>query len=413
MSFTRPKKAIGLDIGVHAVKAVQMSRSSGRLLVEQARQILVDRNMVNNDPVTAQAVAVRECLRTMAPAQSLIVAALAGQTVVVRYPRMANVGQEQLAQAVNREAAHNIPYDLNDVFLDWTILEESTENEQKQLKVLLVAAKHEAIDSRMQVMQNAEIQCGILGVDSLALADAAEACDFLRVGETVAIVNIGLGSASVHFIKDGISNFIREVNWGSREMIQAIAKDRRCSYEEAVSQLENFIQIPVDSQAVPEAEEADLPVADELPEASPVVGGASLLDPLDDEIMHTPAAQKKDLGGYSNPFVQQQAPTRPLSEVLAAPLARMAMEFRRSFDFYEHQLYEQPVNRIILCGGVARMQLISETLHEELGIDDIEVASPENSALFLGAEDDVDDLLQQGSQYMVAIGLAARGMADL
>ncbi len=413
MSFTRPKKAIGLDIGVHAVKAVQMSRSSGRLLVEQARQILVDRNMVNNDPVTAQAVAVRECLRTMAPAQSLIVAALAGQTVVVRYPRMANVGQEQLAQAVNREAAHNIPYDLNDVFLDWTILEESTENEQKQLKVLLVAAKHEAIDSRMQVMQNAEIQCGILGVDSLALADAAEACDFLRVGETVAIVNIGLGSASAHFIKDGISNFIREVNWGSREMIQAIAKDRRCSYEEAVSQLENFIQIPVDSQVVPEAEEADLPVADELPEASPVVGGGSLLDPLDDEIMHTPAAQKKDLGGYSNPFVQQQAPTRPLSEVLAAPLARMAMEFRRSFDFYEHQLYEQPVNRIILCGGVARMQLISETLHEELGIDDIEVASPENSALFLGAEDDVDDLLQQGPQYMVAIGLAARGMADL
>ena len=60
---------------------------------------------------------------------------------------------------------------------------------------------------------------------SLALADAAEGCDFLRIGETVAMVNIGLSSASIHFIKDGVSNFIRDVSWGSRELIQAIAKD--------------------------------------------------------------------------------------------------------------------------------------------------------------------------------------------
>jgi Tfp pilus assembly PilM family ATPase len=91
----------------------------------------------------------------------------------------------------------------------------------------------------------------------------------------------------------------------------------------------------------------------------------------------------------------------------------MATEFRRSFDFYEHQLYEQPVTRIILTGGVATMGLVREALQYELGVDDIESARPDESALLLGDDDAVRDLLEQPAQFMVAIGLAARGMADI
>ena len=430
MGFSRPKKAIGLDIGTHSVKAVLMSRYGGRLRVEAANHIQLDRNMVNNDPVGAQALATREAVRTMPLGQSLVVAALAGQTVVVRYPRLTNTPKDQLENAVSREAAHNIPYDLNDVFLDWAVLEEARGEESRQLnqiKVLLVAAKHEVIDARMQVLDAAEVPCGVLSVDSLALSDAAEACDFLRVGETVALLNIGLTAACVHFVKDGASNFIREVNWGAREMIQAIAKDRRCTYEEAVRQLEEYQYI---ASPIPMAMGADeIPMAQEvsdsmeLPVAAPAkpFGGASLLDPLDDEVFDIPGpsagrrpAELGNAGG--DPFAPAAAATaqlRALADVLAPSLTRMATEFRRSFDFYEHQLYEQPVTRIILTGGVATMGLVREALQYELGVDDIESARPDTSALLLGDDVAVRDLLEQPAQFMVAIGLAARGMADI
>ena len=418
MGFTRPKKAIGLDIGTHSVKAVLMTRYGGRLRVDCANHIHLDRNLVNNDPIGAQALAAREAVRTMPVGQSLVVSALAGQNVVVRYPRLTNVPADQVENAVSREAAHNIPYDLNDVFLDWSVLDETkSEATTQQIKVLLVAAKHEVIDSRMQVLSAAEIAPGILGVDSLALADAAEACDLLRVGETVAIVNIGLTSACVHFVKDGVSNFIREVNWGAREMIQAIAKDRRCSYEDAVRQLEEYHYV---APPLPVAVDTDeIPMAQELPVASPAKGPdtSSLLDPLDDEAFDMPGGgmgSRRPSERGADPFAAPATGgSRDLADVLAPSLTRMATEFRRSFDFYEHQLYEQPVTRIVLTGGVATMGLVREALQYELGVDDIESARPDESALLLGDDNSVRDLLEQPAQFMVAIGLAARGMADI
>lgn len=410
MLFTKPKKAIGLDIGTHSIKAVQLSRSGGRLFVEEVGYALVDRNQVNADPVAAHADAVRECLRQLAVQQSCLVTGLPGQTVVIRYPRLSESAKNSLAEAVEREAGQSIPYDRSEVSLDWTLLDEVEEGDAKQLKVLLVAAKHEIIDSRVQILDVAELQSAILGVDSLALADAAEACDFLRVGETVALVNVGLTSASIHFVKDGISNFIRDVNWGAREMIQAIAKEQHCEYEEAervllgMSSEAESAPPPVEEAPAP-AEAA--PVADVLddPFGGPdALGGDSLLDPLDDELgdaAATPVAAKTPRG------------PRDARDVLAVPLQRMVSEIRRSFDYYEHQLYERPVDRLILSGGVAELPAISNVLIDELGVETVEVANPATSALVLGDDFSVAPLLEHPSQFMVAVGLAARGMADL
>ncbi|MBI2431869.1 MAG: hypothetical protein HYV26_03255, partial [Candidatus Hydrogenedentes bacterium] len=90
--FAKPKKCIGLDIGTYSVKAVQMSRSGGRLYVDEAGFARVDRAQVNEDPVGAHAMAVREALGAMPVLQCLAVAALPGQTAVIRYPRLVNVG---------------------------------------------------------------------------------------------------------------------------------------------------------------------------------------------------------------------------------------------------------------------------------------------------------------------------------
>jgi len=424
LGFTKPKKAIGLDIGTHAVKAVLMSRASGRLRVDQAACALVDRNEMNVDPVRAQVEAVRKALESMPAEQSYVVAALTGSTVVVRYPRLTDVPKEQIRSAIEREAANNMPYDLREVFLDWVVLDEYQEDERSQLKVLLVAAKHEEIENRLQILRNAGVQCGVLSVDSLALADAGEACDFLRVGETVAVINVGLNSSSIHFIKDGVSNFIREVNWGAREIIQAVVKGRRCDFDQAVELLESYEQESIAEADVPEALEAleteigfadddNVPMAGD-PFADLGGGGGSLLDPLDEEMGGmgmSSGASKTYAGGMSSSPMEKKA--QRIEDLVAGPLSRMGVEFRRSFDYYEHQLYEQPVDRIVLAGGLAAFPLVAMTLKDELGFGVVEIANPLESTLILGAENALQDLVKQPAQFVVAVGLAARGMADL
>ncbi|MBI4556917.1 MAG: type IV pilus assembly protein PilM [Candidatus Hydrogenedentes bacterium] len=404
MLFSRPSKSVGIDIGSHSVKAVQMSKSGGRFRIDQVGYSVVDRNQVNVDPVAAQASAVREALRAIPTAQSLLVGALPAQTVVIRYPRLPDMPSNEIDQAVQNEAGQNIPYDLEEVWLDWALLDTVSEGEKKLLKILLVAAKHEQIESRVQIAQSAEIEYSILGVDSLALADAAECCDFLGAEESVALVNLGASSTSIHFTKDGISNFIRDVSWGARDLVQAISKARRCEYAEAEQALINSRD---EESAVPF--NAPSP-AEEKPAPAKTPKGGSLLDPLEDEL-----GSLGDIGsaGAAPSIGQKSDQEKSLNEILAQPMARLVAEIRRSFDYYEQQLYEHHVERIILSGGIAHLPIVKNTLVEELGLEHIEVANPASSALHLGPSHAVAKLVDHPAQFMVALGLAARGMADL
>lgn len=371
----------------------------GRLRVDRAGCALVDRHELSVNPVSAQAGALREAIQTIPVDQSIVVGALPGQTVVIRYPRLQEMPEGQLAQSIEAEAGQSIPYDLSAVFMDWTVLGRLTEGEQTLLKILLVAAKHEVIETRVQIAEAAQVVYFVLGVDSLALADAAECCDFLRVGESVALVNLGATSTSIHFTKDGVSNFIRDVSWGGRELIQAIAKARRCEYGDAENVLlRGGVDEPASGAVPPPGQGPD--------EGGAEPPGGSLLGPLDEE-----------LGGVDEQGPLSARPPmeteRGTSDILVAPLAHLVAEVRRSFDYYEQQLYERPVDRVILSGGVAQLPLVRDTLVKELDFEKIEVADPTLSALLVDESSATAAMMRDPAQFMVAVGLAARGAAEL
>lgn len=413
MRFTKPKKAIGIDIGTHSVKAVQMVRSGKGYRVERVGYALVDRHQVNVDPILAHADSVRQALDDMAVNQSLLVGALPGQTVVIRYPRIPNMDESQIMGAVEKEAGQNIPYDLSEVYLDWSILEQIEEAGQDQLKLILVAAKHEVIESRLQIAEAAEIQYGILGVDSLALADAAECCGMLRGDETVALIHIGASSVSIHFARDGVSNFIRDISWGARELIQAIAKSRRCELDEAERALaESVHEDYASSQEIAEMESPAEAVEVGLDDPFGS-GGGGLLDPLEDELGSLDGSSARGGASSAPASGRKVGKEGALKDVLSIPISRLVSEIRRSFDYYEHQLYENPVDRVVLSGGGAQHPLIRAMISEELGVDSVEIADPSASTLTLAAGNASSALYNQPSQFMVAIGLAARGVDEL
>lgn len=389
MRFTKPKRVIGLDIGTHAVKTVQMSRSGDKLIIEDMGYARVDRARINADPVAAQADALREALGNMPVHQCLLVGALPGQTVVIRYPRMKKSAPGEMDAAIETEARNNIPYDLSEVFLDWALLDEEEESGDTNLKVLLVAAKHEVINTRLQIAQAAEIDLGVLSVDSLALVDAAESAHMLHPEETAALINIGASSVSIHFAKGGVSNFIRDINWGTRELIQAISKARRCDFEHAEAMLFNY-----DAEVARGRDTKQAPVEHAAPKH------ASPLEPLEEEL-----GDGVQVADYTQPT--------PLDEIIAMPVSRLVQEVRRSFDYYEHQLYERPVDRIILSGGVAHIPPIRQALVDDLGVENVQIANPAEGAIRVGRKASIKEFDEHPAQFMVAVGLAARGAADL
>jgi Tfp pilus assembly PilM family ATPase len=255
-------------------------------------------------------------------------------------------------------------------------------------------------------------------VDSLALADAAEACDFLRVGETVALIDIGAASTIIHFVKDGVSNFYRDVNWGSRELVGALTKSRRMDTAAAEQMLFELAEEkpgefePEQVEAL-EADDDEEPggliegLGDEDSEGGELEAlGGSSLDPLEDEVAE-PTTRTSIGGGHG---AQEE---QSVEEILHMPLSRFAGELRRSFDYYEQQLYERPVDRVILSGGVAQVPYVRSAIRDELGLEHVEAANPCESALVLGPEAGISPMRKHPAVFMVAVGLAARGVSEL
>ena len=188
-----------------------------------------------------------------------------------------------------------------------------------------------------------------------------------------------------------------ELSWGGKELIQAIAKHNRMDYEEA----ERLLLSEADGLS------RNSYGSDDVVEVSPVEEPRIALD-------------NNDLGlGTAMPQIDATSLTGGASEeetlvdILSTPISRLVTEVRRSFDYYEHQLYEHSVDRVILCGGAANLPLIREALSEELGIEQVTVADPSAGAVSMNKRVNMNRGSVRATQYMVAVGLAARGLAEL
>lgn len=397
MLFSRSKKALGVDLGTHSVKVLQVSKQGRKIYVEEAGYAELDNELLNSDPVKAQESALLTALTGLVPKQCCIVSALPGNTTVVRYPKITIKPNETLPQAIQREAPQYIPFDLNEVFLSWDVI--AKEPEEEQIQILLVAAKKEAISSRLNIFQACDIHCSVFDIDSIAILNAVERSRLLHPEETVAIFNIGYSSSSIHFVRGMRSIFIRDLTWGAKDILEAIVKERRYDLRQAEKDLlASSKEVKTEHPDAVEFEAPEDGETEEVVVAEPV----SPLEPLDEEFILEQA-----------PSEMEAVPVKTIREIIASPINRMIGEVRRSFDFFEHQLYEKPVQRIILCGGLSCYPLIGETLVDEFNVDTVEVAELITNEVVLSNSKSLDVFREHSAKFAVAFGLAVRGLSEI
>lgn len=379
--FSKPRRTIGIDVGTHSVKIVQLAPGS-KLRLEKATLTPVDSTLFQQDAGAALEEALREALGYYLTRNAVVVGSLSGQDTIIRYLRMPKMPKDDLHAAIENEADQNIPFDLGEVVLDYDIVEEQVEGEDTMLRVLLVAAKNEIVDDRVDLFRSVSVQPHVLGVNTLALADCCDANDQFRESETVALVNIGAQTTNIHFCRDGVSNFTRDIGRGGRELTNAIQKFYKVSFDEAEA-LKTSPPLDAFEQGAPEASTPS--VTDEQVH----VTGRFTGDGTDPDLT----------GGDQAKFTNA---TRPV-------VSRLIGEIKRSIDFYERQLYERPVERILLSGGTAGFPGMDQQMADACGVP-VEIADPLEALSVDDRSPDVQDAMQHREKFAVAVGLAARGM---
>jgi type IV pilus assembly protein PilM len=151
--------------------------------------------------------------------------------VIIKKINVAIMSEVQLEESIKWEAEQHIPFDIEDVNLDFQILDEPAGTEQ--MAVLLVAAKKDMINDYTAVITEAGLRPVIVDVDSFAIENAYNLSYESPEEEVVALVNIGAGVMNINILKGGTSAFTRDIAIGGRQITEEIQKRMKMTYEEA------------------------------------------------------------------------------------------------------------------------------------------------------------------------------------
>ncbi len=266
------KSLIGMDIGSNVVKVLRLDLSGDRPVVTHFAmanlppEAIVDGEIMDRELVIE---AIREAAdKADLPVES-VATAVSGRAVIVKKIVMDKMSEEDAREAIYWEAEQHVPFDIDDITLDFQILQPDIG--AGQMELLLVAAKKEMIQGWAELIRDAGFHPAIIDVASFANQNAWEYAsggalprltdeeavtaaskpvdDLEPFGETdapnaaaepepapsefVALLDVGGGVTNVHIVRGGVPYFTRDLPIGVAHFIEEFQKQLGLTYETA------------------------------------------------------------------------------------------------------------------------------------------------------------------------------------
>jgi type IV pilus assembly protein PilM len=233
-SFGKSKSIVGLDIGSTSVKAVECAiKSKGVEMVRVGVAKLPPEAIVQGAFLNSAAVvsAIQEAVEGAGIKLKNVATAVSGHSVIVKKISLPAMSREELDESIRWEAEQYIPFDINEVNLDFQIVEGSETD--GQMDVLLVAAKKDLIDDYVQVISDAGLVPSVIDVAAFAVENAYHANYESSPDDVVALVNIGSQVVNINIVSRGAPAFTRDISTGGNAYTEEIQKALSISWEEA------------------------------------------------------------------------------------------------------------------------------------------------------------------------------------
>ena len=308
MLFRRAKSLVGLDIGSSSVKAIELKpagkgfRVSALGVESVPPDSIVDGAIIDGGAV---ADAVRRLFANKRFKAKDVVASLSGNSVIVKKITLPTMTEAELSESIYWEAEQYIPFDIQDVNLDYEILDAA--GGEGSMEVLLVAAKKDKIADYTNVISQAGKSPVIVDVDVFALQNAFEANYGFEASSVVAILNAGASAININILSGGQSVFTRDVSMGGNAFTEAVQKELNLPYESA--------------EQLKKGHDVD---------------GATYED---------------------------------ARAVLRAMTDNVLLEVEKTFDFFKATASNDRIDRIMLAGGASRVEGFAESLRERFGTE--------------------------------------------
>jgi type IV pilus assembly protein PilM len=387
-----PKFSLGIDIGTSSLKFIQMKKT------KQGPQIVahgLERYPpgIYQDGVLQDSNALVQIIRSLKKEHNLkfdqVFTGISSQSTILRFFPLPEMDDAELKHAIDGEAEQYVPYPLDTVNLHYAKLDRFEQEGMSRLLCLLAVAQKQHVDSLVDLFKSAGIKnLDALDIDSLAMINA-------------------------------LDNYL---NRGSSQ--ESATQESAEETDIETEALESSIESSTEEQG---------PSEDEVTAIVCIGARKTVINVLKGRVLRfsrtSPASPSESLGGeviteviksvYKVPFEEAEeikieksrqaldgSEDQEFSDVIHTTVEEIAVEIRRSFDYYKAQHREPVIHRVILTGGTAKLKDIEVLLSNELSVD-VEVGDPSYGLL---RDMDSEELFEENLQeYGVAIGLALRG----
>ncbi|MEN8184602.1 MAG: type II secretion system protein GspL, partial [Myxococcota bacterium] len=214
------KRILGLDIGAHAIKAVELRQTLRSLEVGQLRALPLE------GAGSSFADELREFLRVYELPTDFVVCALPGDRVSSRRLSFPFGDRRRIAQAVPFEVEGAVPFDLDDFFIDW----EPVRRHRGGADVMATLAPRAEVGALLTTLAEAGIEPRIVEAEGLVLANL---CGLFELTGTRLLVDLGHRKTTLCLVAEGRPVAARTIPMAGLALTEAIAKDRAVGREEA------------------------------------------------------------------------------------------------------------------------------------------------------------------------------------
>ncbi|MBI4698982.1 MAG: type IV pilus assembly protein PilM [Nitrospirae bacterium] len=229
------KGIIGLDIGSKHIKVVQLKELKTGYQLDRlgimpiAPELIVDGSILDAPRVVE---AIRKLIaETNIKVKDATISVAGHSSVIIKRISVQQMTEEELSESIKFEAEQYIPFDIEDVSLDFQILEQK--QSEDHMDVLIVAVKKDKINEYVSVVRDAGLNPVVVDVDDFALENMYEVNYEIHENENVALVNIGAGTINMNILKGGVSVFTRDSSVGGNLISDALQREFAISYENA------------------------------------------------------------------------------------------------------------------------------------------------------------------------------------
>jgi type IV pilus assembly protein PilM len=235
MFLSKKTPLVAIDMGSHSIKLVQLAQlkngsfelvSLGMMPLEQGSIV---EGAIKDPGQVADALA--KLVKAEKIQSNFVVASVSGEAVFVKKIKVPEMSEEELSQKITDEAEQYIPFDINDVALDYQILgkvngnasepeekksssEDGEDPDSSMVEALLVAVQRDVIDERTDVLLEAGLKPAIIDLDVFALMNAARLNKDLTAMGATALIDLGDSFTHVNILQQGSIGYTRDIPIG-------------------------------------------------------------------------------------------------------------------------------------------------------------------------------------------------------